>query len=102
MALFWEIIGWGAAVLLVGAYGLVATRRLDAGSTAYHVMNLIGAIALAAYSVYKAALPQLALNAFWGAIALVGVVISVLAARGLTNARVEPDPAPGEEPVREG
>jgi len=101
VATFWEVVGWAAAVLLVGAYGLVATRRLDARSAAYHVMNLIGAVTLAAYSIYKSALPQLALNGFWAVIAVVGVALAVLATRGLTNARVEPDPEPGVEPVRE-
>ena len=55
MAMLWESIGWISTVLLVGGYALVATRRLDARSPTYHVLNLVGAIGLAAYSLYKVA-----------------------------------------------
>lgn len=102
MSTFWEVIGWTCTVLLVGAYALVATRKLDARSPTYHVLNLGGAIGLAAYSLYKVAWPQFALNLFWGAVALVGIVIAVVAARRLREGR--PSSAPGfdEEGVREG
>ncbi len=102
MSELWEIVGWGSAVVLVGAYALVATHRLEARSATYHVLNLAAALGLAAYSVVKMAWPQVALNAFWAAIAIVGVLLAVSAARGLTSAAVEPDPEPGVEPVREG
>lgn len=102
MSVLWEFIGWGSAVVLVGAYALVATHRLEARGVRYHALNLIAALGLAAYSAVKMAWPQVALNAFWAAIAVVGVILAVGAARGITNARVEPDPEPGVEPVREG
>jgi cation transport ATPase len=102
MSTLWEILGWACAVILVGAYALVATRRLDARSPTYHVLNLVGAIGLAAYSLYKAALPQFALNAFWGTVALIGIVIAVVAARRIRAGRPAGDPAFDEQGVREG
>ena len=102
MSTLWEVIGWTCTVLLVGAYALVATRKLDARSPTYHVLNLIGAIGLAAYSLYKVAWPQFALNLFWGAVALIGIVIAVVAARRLRADRPAAAPAFDERGVREG
>jgi cation transport ATPase len=102
MSTLWEVIGWTCTVLLVGAYALVATRKLDARSPTYHVLNLVGAIGLAAYSLYKVAWPQFALNLFWGAVALIGIVIAVVAARRLRSDRPADVPEFDERGVREG
>ena len=102
MSTLWEVIGWVCTVLLVGAYALVATRRLDARSPTYHVLNLIGAIGLAAYSLYKVAWPQFALNLFWGAVAVIGIIIAVIAARKLTSGAPAASTKFDERGVREG
>ncbi len=102
MSTLWEVIGWTCTVLLVGAYAMVATRKLDARSPLYHVLNLVGAIGLAAFSIYKTAWPQVALNAFWGGVALIGIVIAVVAARRIRTGRRVGDPAVDERGVREG
>lgn len=102
MSTLWEVIGWSSTVLLVGAYALVATRRLDARSPTYHVLNLVGAIGLAGFSIYKTTWPQVALNAFWGGVALVGIIVAIVAARRLRSGRPEGAPAFDEEGVREG
>jgi hypothetical protein len=102
MSTLWEVIGWTCTVLLVGAYAMVATRKLDARSPLYHVLNLVGAIGLAAFSIYKTAWPQVALNAFWGGVALIGIVIAVVAARRIRTGRLVGDPAVDERGVREG
>ncbi len=102
MLIVWEVVGWGGAVLLVSAYALVATHRLNARSKTYHLMNLGAAVLLTVYSIVKVAWAQVALNAFWGAVAIIGIILAVTSAKGLTSAAVEPDPEPGVEPVREG
>ena len=102
MSTLWEVIGWTCTVLLVGAYAMVATQKLDARSPTYHVLNLVGAIGLAAYSLYKVAWPQFALNLFWGAVALIGIVIAVTAARKIRAGRPAGDPGFDEQGVREG
>ncbi|TEX52306.1 MAG: hypothetical protein B7C55_01125 [Actinomycetales bacterium mxb001] len=103
MTIVWEIIGWAAAVLLVGAYALVATRRLDARSTAYHVLNVVGAAGLVAYSIYKMAWPQFGLNLFWGAVGVIGIIIGIRGSRSVSD-RNPPGGAASfdEEGVREG
>jgi len=102
MSTLWEVIGWTCTVLLVGAYAMVATQKLDARSPTYHVLNLVGAIGLAAYSLYKVAWPQFALNLFGGAVALIGIVIAVVAARKISAGRPADDPGFDERGVREG
>lgn len=102
MSTLWEVIGWACTVLLVGAYAMVATHKLDARSPLYHVLNLIGAIGLAAFSIYKTAWPQVALNAFWGGVALIGIIIAVVAARKLSAGRPAADSGFDERGVREG
>jgi peptidoglycan/LPS O-acetylase OafA/YrhL len=102
MSTLWEIVGWTCTVLLVGAYALVATRKLDARSPTYHVLNLLGAIGLAAYSLYKVAWPQFALNLFWGTVALIGIVIAVVVARRLRSGDPQTEPEFDERGVREG
>lgn len=100
----WETVGWIATVLLVGGYALVATRVLSAHSMRYHVLNLAGAIGLVLYSMYKLAWPQLALNLFWGAVAVIGIAVAVRATRSMRSAS-SGAPPPGlddEEAVREG
>ena len=102
MSTVWEVIGWACTVLLVGAYAMVATHKLDARSPLYHVLNLVGAIGLAAFSIYKTAWPQVALNAFWGGVALIGIVIAVIAARKIRSGRPVGDHGFDERGVREG
>lgn len=101
MSLMWEIIGWVAAVVLVGGYTLVATRVLSAHSAVYHVLNLVGAIGLAFYSVYKLAWPQFALNAFWAVVAVIGVLVSIRAVRNLRATETSTDRV-DDVAVREG
>lgn len=102
MSAVWEILGWAATVLLVGAYALVATHRLDARSPLYHVLNVVGAIGLVSYSIYKMAWPQVALNAFWGAVGVIGITMGVVAARRIKQGSGAPSPLPDETGVREG
>lgn len=102
MSTLWEVIGWAATVLLVGAYALVATHRLDARSALYHVLNVVGAIGLVSYSIYKMAWPQVALNAFWGAVGVIGIIMGLRAASRLRRGNGEASPAPDDTGVREG
>ena len=65
-----EIGGWiGTAALLV-AYGLVSTRRLAGDSTPYQALNLVGGVLVLVNSFYHGAMPSVAVNVFWIAIAV--------------------------------
>ena len=78
-----SIIGWCGAVLLLGAYGLVATQRLSSHSVSYHVLNLAGAISLTVYAIAISAWPNVALNGFWSVVGVIGIYMSIRAIRRL-------------------
>jgi hypothetical protein len=67
-----EVVGWAGAGSLLLAYGLLSAKRIDAGA-GYQVLNLAGALGLAANAVAHGAWPSASLNLVWlliGAVAL--------------------------------
>lgn len=69
-----DIVGWAGAVLVLAAYGLVSTKRLDGDSVAYQLLNVAGAAGMLINTYVRGALPSAALNVIW-----IGVGIYVLA-----------------------
>lgn len=67
---FLEMAGWGGAGCMLVAYGLLCTKRLQAGPV-FQAMNLAGASGLVISGVAHRAWPSVALNLIW-------VVISVI------------------------
>ena len=70
MKLAVEIIGWIAAVLIMGAYALLSAGRLEGSSAIYHLMNVFGAAGFIVNSGWNGALPSAALNVIWMGIGL--------------------------------
>lgn len=71
-----EIIGWAAALLILGAYGLLTAGKLTAQSPAYQWMNVVGAAGFIVNSGWNGAWPSAALNVIWmgiGGVALWGM-----------------------------
>tara|TARA_R110000787_G_scaffold41181_2_gene101930 strand:+ start:155 stop:424 length:270 start_codon:yes stop_codon:yes gene_type:complete len=65
-----EIAGWlGGGLILLG-YMLVSSGRLAGRSVAYQMLNLVGSIGFVVNAAYHGALPPMALNVIWCAIAL--------------------------------
>ncbi len=60
-----EIIGWTGAALILLAYALISTNRLEVQSHAYQLMNVLGAIAFIVNSGWNGAYPSAALNVAW-------------------------------------
>ncbi|MGE4409190.1 MAG: hypothetical protein EP321_00575 [Sphingomonadales bacterium] len=70
MVLLIEIAGWvGGALILLG-YMLVSTGRLQGRSVSYQMLNLVGSIGFVANAAWHGAIPPMALNIIWCAIAL--------------------------------
>lgn len=69
-----DIVGWAGAVLVLAAYGLVSTKRLDGDSVAYQALNVAGAAGMVINTYVRGALPSAALNVIW-----IGVGLYVLA-----------------------
>ncbi len=73
-ALFVEIIGWIASVLIVGAYYLNIRGKLTAGSPAYIWANLIGGAFFVINTFWHGAYPSAVVNVIWVVIALMAVI----------------------------
>jgi hypothetical protein len=69
-----EIIGWTGAVLLVVAYGLLSTSKLDSRSIVYHSMNVLGSLGFIINSGYNGAYPSVGLNVIWIGIGIYGLI----------------------------
>ncbi|MDX2112814.1 MAG: hypothetical protein SFW63_03670 [Alphaproteobacteria bacterium] len=80
MAMLFETMGWVGMVLVLGAYGLLAAKKIESDTLVYHGMNIIGALLLAVYTYWKDALPSAALNIIW-------CFIGLYALRGILRAR---------------
>ena len=65
-----EIIGWAAALLILGAYGLLTAGKLHARSPAYQWMNVVGAAGFIVNSGYNGAFPSAVLNVVWAGIGI--------------------------------
>ena len=63
-----EAIGWIAALLILGAYGLLTAGKLTAQSPAYQWMNVVGAAGFILNSGWNGAIPSAALNVIWAGI----------------------------------
>lgn len=70
LALIVDIIGWAGAIVFLVSYALVSAGRLDAQGYWYQGANLLGAVLLTINTLWHGALPSVALNLFWGAVAI--------------------------------
>ena len=70
---FIEIAGWSGTVLVLGSYALISAGKLQARSTLYQGMNLVGAVGFAINSGWNGAWPSAGLNVVWLGIAVVAM-----------------------------
>ena len=64
-----EIIGWIGTILVLGAYLLVSLKKIQSSSYTFQLMNFFGAIGLIINGFFHRAIPSVALNIIWFAIA---------------------------------
>jgi phosphoglycerol transferase MdoB-like AlkP superfamily enzyme len=68
--IWFDAVGWlGAAALLV-AYAMVSSRKMEADSAPYQVLNIIGSILLVANTIFYRAYPSSFVNLIWAGIAV--------------------------------
>jgi len=70
MDLLSDILGWVGATLLLGAYVLVSSKRLEGDSLAYQLLNLAGSGLLIVNSAHYGAYPSVGVNVVWIGIAV--------------------------------
>jgi hypothetical protein len=57
--------GWTAALLILGAYGLLSVGKIQARSMLYQWMNIVGAVGFIINCAWNDAWPSVALNVVW-------------------------------------
>jgi len=72
-----EIVGWIGAILIVIAYFLITSKKLDRESKIYHGMNLVGALLTGINAAINQAYPSTAINVMWGVVAIYGLIESL-------------------------
>jgi hypothetical protein len=68
-----EAAGWLGAILILVAYALVSTGRLDPRGGLFQWMNLVGAAGFVVNSGWHGAWPSTILNIIWIGIALLSL-----------------------------
>ena len=71
--MFIEILGWLGSVLVILAYALNISKRLDSDALAYYVLNIIGSLFLIINTLYHHAIPSTLVNVIWVLIAMIAV-----------------------------
>lgn len=69
-----EIAGWAGAMLVLLGYVLVSMGRLEGRSVAFQMLNLTGSLGFIVNTAWHGAIPSMALNIVWSAIALYTLV----------------------------
>ena len=74
MEIFSQVLGWIGTFLVVLAYYLVSTNKINATSKRYQLINLFGAIGVGFNVFHQQAWPALALQVVWAIIAIVSII----------------------------
>jgi hypothetical protein len=67
---FIDILGWIGAVVVLTAYLLVSSNKIDGKSVIFQLLNLIGASLLIINTVALKAYPSAFVNVIWSGIAI--------------------------------
>lgn len=65
-----DILGWLGAVVLLVAYALVSSRRVEGDAASYQYLNLGGSVLLMVNAAFYGAYPSAFVNVVWLGIAL--------------------------------
>lgn len=76
-----EIIGWVGMVVLLSAFYLASSKRIRDDQYPYHVINLLGAIAVFVNAFANGVRAVAAIEVAWALIAIVGMGKIYMAAR---------------------
>ena len=71
--MFFDILGWIGMVLVLIAYGLLSTNKINNGKL-YQLLNLLASIFMAIGLLPKNAWFSFALQIIWGLIAIIALI----------------------------
>jgi hypothetical protein len=70
---WFDAIGWAGAACLLAAYAMISAKKLEADSTAYQLLNIIGSLFLVANTIFYRAYPSSFVNVVWAGIAVLSI-----------------------------
>jgi hypothetical protein len=70
---WFDAIGWAGAALLLVAYAMVSSKKLEGNSMAYQFLNIVGSLLLAANTLFYRAYPSSFVNLIWIGIAVFSI-----------------------------
>ena len=69
-SIWFDAVGWLGAAFLLVAY---AMKKLEADSTIYQLLNIIGSVFLVANTIFYRAYPSSFVNVIWAVIAILSI-----------------------------
>lgn len=67
---FWvDVLGWIGALLILTAYALISSKKVEGNSLSYQLLNIVASILLTANTYYYGAIPSTLVNVIWAIIA---------------------------------
>jgi hypothetical protein len=85
MSLVFDAVGWFGAILVLVAYILVSTSRIQATALNYQLLNIVGSLTLLSNSVFYGAWPGGFVNIVWAGIGI--VMIARISRRSVANSQ---------------
>ena len=67
---WFDAIGWLGAALLLVAYAMISSKKLEVDSTVYQLLNIVGSVFLVANTIFYRAYPSSFVNVIWAGIAI--------------------------------
>jgi len=71
--IWFDAIGWLGAAFLLVAYAMISSKKLEADSTTYQLLNIIGSVFLVANTIFYRAYPSSFVNVIWAVIAILSI-----------------------------
>jgi hypothetical protein len=71
--MWFDAIGWAGAAFLLVAYALISSKKLEADSTRYQLLNIVGSLFLVANTIFYRAYPSSFVNVIWAGIAVFSI-----------------------------
>jgi hypothetical protein len=71
--IWFDAIGWLGAGFLLVAYAMISSKKLEADSTTYQLLNVIGSVFLVANTIFYRAYPSSFVNVIWAVIAILSI-----------------------------
>lgn len=72
-----QIAGWFGVILILLAYYLISTKRLDSRGGVYQFLNFLGAMGAGAAALVKGVYPLLFLESVWALIAFLFFITAI-------------------------